>query len=332
MATTAATSREDSVGAVPEPRDLYRARERLAGVARHTPLQPSPWLSRTLGVEVHLKLECWQRTHSFKLRGACNAVAALPEADRRRGLVTASAGNHGQAVALAARLHGAAATVFVPTTAPETKKARIRGFGAELRETNGSYDDAAAEARVFAADAGATFIHAFSDPAVIAGQGTVGLEIVEELPAVSTVLVPVGGGGLAAGVGAALRGLTGGTARLIGVQSTATRAMYDAFHAGRVVPTSVVPSLCDGLAGEVEPASYEAARAVVREMRLVDEEAIGPAIRALYRHEGIVAEGAGVVGVAAALEEDFSVTGPLVIVISGGNIDARTLASILYGD
>ncbi|NIP78768.1 MAG: pyridoxal-phosphate dependent enzyme, partial [Gemmatimonadetes bacterium] len=192
-------------GAAPGLDAIREARQRNAAVVWRTPLEPSAWLAAVAGVPVHLKLECWQRTRSFKIRGAHNAVAALDDATRARGLVAASAGNHGLAVALAARVHGARATVFVPETAPATKKDRIRGSGAELREVAGSYDDAAAAARRFAAETGAHPVHAFADPAVVAGQGTVGLEIVEELPGVATVVVPVGGGGLAAGVGAALR-------------------------------------------------------------------------------------------------------------------------------
>ncbi|MFW5952449.1 MAG: threonine ammonia-lyase, partial [Gemmatimonadota bacterium] len=215
---------------LPDGFAIAAARERLAGVARPTPLARSPWLSERVGVAVHLKLECWQRTHSFKLRGAYNAVAALDPATRRRGLVTASAGNHGLAVAHAARLHGAPATVIVPRGAPATKKARIRREGAELREVEGTYDDAAAAARALADERDAHLLHAFADPEVVAGQATVGLEIVESLPDVREVVVPVGGGGLAAGVGAALRDRAP-AARVLGVQSTATRAMRDAFEA-----------------------------------------------------------------------------------------------------
>lgn len=315
-----------------DARDIYRARNRLANVARHTPLTRADWLSREVGIEVHLKLECWQRTHSFKLRGAVNAVGALRPDQRRHGLVTASAGNHGQALALAARQYATTATVFVPSDAPATKKARIRAYGASLREVEGGYDDAAREAVAFADRTGATYVHAFSDPAVVAGQGTVGLEIVEDLPGVRTVVVPVGGGGLAAGVGVALRALTGGRTALLGVQSTATRAMHAAFEAGRVVPTPLVPTLCDGLAGDVEDRSYRAARSVLRSMHLVEEAAVAPAIRALYDKEGVVAEGSGAVGVAAALTGALPLEDPTVIVVSGGNLDMKTLARILAGD
>lgn len=312
----------------PNVRQLYEARERVNRVARHTPLQHSPWLSERAGCEVYLKLECWQRTNSFKIRGAYNAVASLDEETREKGLVTASAGNHGQAVALAAREFGARATIFVPANAPETKKARIRGFGADLREIEGSFDDAAEAAREHSRTTGAYYVHAFVDPAVVAGQGTVGLEIIEDLPRVREVVVPVGGGGLVAGIGIALKSITGDSTRILGVQSTATSSMYRAFEAGSVVPTEIGTTLCDGLAGEVEAESFDRARNVVDGMVLVDEDHVAPAIRALYHRDGVVAEGAGAVGVAALLAGELELEGPAAIVISGGNIDVGNLARI----
>lgn len=312
----------------PNVRELYEARDRVNRVARHTPLQHSQWLSERAGCDVWLKLECWQRTNSFKMRGAYNAVASLDEATREKGLVTASAGNHGQAVALAAKLFGARATIFVPRNAPETKKARIRGFGAELREIEGIFDDAAAAARDHSETTGAYYVHAFVDPAVVAGQGTVGLEIIEDLPTVREVVVPVGGGGLVAGIGIALKSITGDSTKVIGVQSTMTSSMYHAFAANEVVETEIGKTLCDGLAGEVEAASFERALPVVDRMVLVDEEEVAPAIRALYHRDGVVAEGAGAVGVAALLAGDLELEGPAALVISGGNIDVDNLARI----
>lgn len=315
------------VGAAPDIAAIRDARRTLVGTVRHTPLERSPWLSELAGVDVHLKLECWQRTRSFKIRGAMNAVSSLDEAARRRGLVAASAGNHGLAVALAARLRGARATIFVPGGAPATKKDRIRREGAQLRTVAGGYDAAAAAARRFAAETGATPVHAFADPLVVAGQGTVGLEIVEDRPDVRHVVVPVGGGGLAAGVGAAVRAMS--PAEVLGVQSGATRAMHEAFAAGRVVPVAEEPTLCDGLAGETEPAPYEWARRVVASITLVPEEEIAGGIRSLYAHEGVVAEGAGVVGAVAVATGALELDGPTVVVISGGNIDPGPLARIL---
>jgi threonine dehydratase len=310
---------------------VYRARARTRGVTRSTPLVHSGWLSDRLGVAVHLKLECWQATHSFKLRGAYNAVAALGEGGRAPGLVTASAGNHGKALALAARLAGARASVFVPEGAAATKQSAIRRLGGELHPIPGSYDDAAAAARRFARETGARFVHAFNDPEVVAGQATVGLEIVEALPEVRTVVVPVGGGGLVAGVGLVVKTLAGPGARVLGVQSTATTAMHAAFVARAVVPTAVEPTLCDGLAGETEPESYERAWRVVDSLHLVAEARVAEAIGALFEEEGVVAEGSGAVGVAAALS-GLPLEGPVAIVISGGNIDRKELSRILQGD
>lgn len=319
--------RADLLAAVGLP-EVRRAHDRVRDVVRRTPLERSRWLSGRVGAPVHLKLECWQRTHSFKIRGALNAVRALDEESRGRGLVTASAGNHGQAVALAAELTGATATVFVPRSAPEAKKSRIRQYGAELREVDGSYDDAAARATAHAQHTGATLVHPFTDPRVVAGQATAALEILEDLPDVRTVVVPVGGGGLAAGAGIVVRAMAP-DARVVGVQSTATHAMHAALEAGRVVPTPVVPTLCDGLAGEVEPATFGAAQSLLDAVVLVEEAAVAPAIRHLYRREGLVAEGSGAVGVAALLEGLIPAEGPTAVIISGGNIDAATLADIL---
>jgi threonine dehydratase len=307
--------------------ELYQARARLRGVACRTPLHHSRWLSRAAGVPVHLKLECWQLTHSFKFRGAYNAVAALRESGRNPALVTASAGNHGQALALAADLHGAEATIFVPEDAPKAKQDRIRSFGGTLRPVHGTYDDAAVAARDHAVETGAHLVHGFDDPVVVAGQGTVGLEIVEDVPDLAEVVVPVGGGGLIAGVGLAV-GTLGTGVRVVGVQSDRTGAMHAAFRAGAVVPTPVTPTLCDGLAGETEPGAFARAWQVTDVLHLVSEEAVAEAIRALYVHEGIVAEGSGAVGIAAVLE-GLPLSGPAAIVVSGGNIDPHVLAPIL---
>jgi threonine dehydratase len=309
--------------------DILEARERIRAAVRNTPLQHSPWLSEQAGCPVYLKLECWQRTGSFKLRGVTTALTLLDTDSRARGLVTASAGNHGQALALAASELGVPVDIFVPEGTPETKKARIRRYGGQLHTVPGIYDDAAEAARTHAATRGGYLLHPFADPAVVAGQGTVGVEIAEALPRVRSVLVPVGGGGLIAGAGLALKTLTGGAARIIGVQSDATPAMHAAFEAGRVVPTPMGDTLAEGLSGETETASFEWARLVTDQMMLVEERSIAPAIRDLYRHDSVVAEGSGAVGVAAIRDGVVPLEGPAVVIITGGNIDAATLARIL---
>jgi threonine dehydratase len=307
--------------------DVLAARTRLRGLVRETPLQPSALPIGTHS-DVLLKLECWQRTGSFKLRGALNAVLSLSDAERSRGLVTASAGNHGQAVALAAQQTGAGAVVFVPHDAPAVKQERIRAFGAELRTDAADYDDAERLAEAYAGETGGIFVHAFSDPAVIAGQGTLGLELLDVCSDFTEILVPVGGGGLITGIGVLLKTALPDV-RVIGVQSTETRAMYEAFRAGRAVDVPIPPTLADGLAGCTDEATYRRARDVVDEMVLVTEPELENAIRLLFRHDGVVAEGAGAVTAAALLSGRVRLRGRCVAVISGGNIDGRRLAGIL---
>lgn len=310
--------------------DVLAAARRVQGVARRTPLERSAWLSERAGTEVWLKLETHQRTGSFKLRGAFNAVASLSADERARGLVTASAGNHGQGVALAASLAGVApAVVFVPAGAPEAKKRRIARYGAELRQVEGGYDDAHRAALAHAARTRAYFVNAFSDPAVVAGQGTVGLEIVQELPEVRTIVVPVGGGGIAGGIGIVAQAMGSGI-RVVGVQTEATSAMHASLAAGRVVSPPYRATLCEGLEGDVDARGLALAVEVLDGMVLVTEAAVRRAMRRLFQEEGIVAEGSAAVGVAALLEGAVErIDGPAVVVLTGGNVDGGRLAGIL---
>ncbi len=309
--------------------DVFAAARCLRGIVRRTPLQRSDALSERLGTEVHWKLETAQRTGSFKVRGACNVVATLSAEERARGLVTASAGNHGLGVALAAREFEAKATVFLPADAPEVKRRRIARLGAELRLVDGGYDDAHAEAEAFAESSGAVYVHAWSDPRTVAGQGTVGLEIVEELPGVRTIVVPVGGGGLVNGIGLVVRALGGGT-RIVGAQSEETAAMHASLAAGRLVSPPMGPTLCEGLSGDTDQPSLDLAREVVDEVVLVSESAVRRAIRWLYVEEGIVAEGSAAVAAAALLEGAVGdLAGPVAAVLTGSNLDAGRLAAIL---
>jgi threonine dehydratase len=321
---------ETAARVFPSLADVLVAARRLRGVARRTPLERSAWLSERAGAEVWLKLETQQRTGSFKLRGAYNAVAALSAEERARGLVTASAGNHGQGVALAASLAGLApAVVFVPAGAPEAKKRRIARYGAELREVQGTYDDAHHAAEAHAARTGACFINAFSDPDVVAGQGTVGLEIVQELPGVRTIIVPVGGGGISGGVGIVARAMGSGI-RVIGVQTEATSAMHASLATGRVVSAPYGATLCEGLQGDVDEPGLALAGEVLDGVVLVTEAAVRRAMRRLFQEEGIVAEGSGAVGVAALLEGAIEgIGGPAAVIITGGNVDGERLAGIL---
>jgi threonine dehydratase len=313
---------------LPAISDVLAARRRIAPFVRRTPLERSGSLSEAGDAQAWLKLECWQPTRSFKVRGAFSAVTALDGAARSRGLVTASAGNHGQAVALAARAAGARATVFVPAAAPAAKKSRIRRLGAVINEESPDYDAAEVAARAFAEERGGTFVHAYSDPRVVAGQGTVALEIIEELPGIRTLLVPVGGGGLIGGVGIVARAMAP-SARVIGVQSERTPVMHDSLAAGRVVERPVVATLADGLAGAIDERAFALARHVVDGMLLVSEPAIAAAMRWLQQEEGILAEGSGAVAVAALLEARGRFEGPVAAIVTGGNVDGGRLARIL---
>ena len=317
----------DSLTLGPTAQEIHEAHRAMAGAIRRTPLERCIWLSQLTGHDVWLKLECWQRTRSFKMRGAFNAVRSLDEGARSHGLVTASAGNHGQALALAARELGAAATIFVPSNAPETKKARIRAYGAVLDAESPTYDDAELAALACAEETGKTFVDAYSDRSVVAGQGTVAIEVLEDLPGVTHIVVPVGGGGLIAGIGIAAKASK--NIRITGVQSTHTTAMYDAFAAGRVVESPVPATIADGLAGQVNADSYARARDVVDEMILTSESAIPAAVRKLFTADGLVAEGAAATTVAAICEGALKLSGPTVLIITGGNIDAPRFASIL---
>jgi len=320
---------ETGGGAFPSLDDVRAAARRLEGVARRTPLEKSDALSEISGADVRLKLEGMQRTGSFKLRGAYNFVASLSPADRARGLVTASAGNHGQGVALAARLVGARAVVYVPAGAPDNKQRRIARHGAELRRVRGGYDDAHARAEAFAAATGAVYVHAFSDPAVVAGQATVGLEIFGDLPGVRTLVVPVGGGGLIGGIGVVARALGPGV-RVVGVQTHETAAVHASLAAGRLVSPPYGPTLCEGLSGDTDVVALELARRVVDEVVLVSEDAVRRAIRWLYVEEGVVAEGSAAVAAAALLEGAVeSLEGEVAAVLTGSNLDAPRLAQIL---
>lgn len=316
----------------PTAADVYAAADRVDGIVRRTPLEHSAALSEVVGAPVFLKLETQQRTGAFKVRGALNAVLCLPPERRARGLVTASAGNHGLGVAWAARYRGARATVFVPATAPATKRRRIARLGAELREVSGTYDDAQQEAERFATATGAEYVHAFSDPAVVAGQGTVAVEIFAELPAAATLLVPAGGGGLIGGMGLVARA-RGTSVRVVGVQSEETAALHASLRAGRLTSPSMGATLCEGLSGDIDQRSLALARKVVDDVVLVSEDAVRRAIRFLYLEEGIVAEGSAAVVAAALLDGALPpLPPPVVAVLTGGNLDAPVLANILGAD
>jgi threonine dehydratase len=292
-----------------------------------TPLRRSAWLSGVTGAGVFLKLETLQPTFSFKIRGALNAVLRLAEAGERSALVTASAGNHGRALAHAAHEAGLPLTVYAPAGAPTTKLDAIRLLGADLRLC-ADYDEAEAGAKAHGATGTATFISPYSHPDVIAGAGTVGLEILDEHPGIDTIVVPMGGGGLISGIAIACAH----AAEVMGVEVEASSPFTHGMAAGRIVQIEVGPTLADGLAGNLDPdtITFDVVRRHVRTIVRVSEEALEDAIRGIVREERVVAEGAGAAGVAAVLRGGVVKPGQQVaIVLSGGNIDTATLAAIL---
>jgi threonine dehydratase len=292
--------------------DVELARERLAGVARVTPVYGSETLSRLAGRGVHLKAENLQRTGSFKIRGAVNKLATLSDEERAAGVVAASAGNHGQAVAWAAREAGVTATIFVPQDAPMAKVEAARSYGARVEMGGEMFDECLSAARQHVEECDAVFVHPFEDPLVVAGQGTIGLELAEQLPQVETVVVPIGGGGLAAGIATALREMSPNV-RIVGVQ-----AEPEGF------------ALADGIAVKQRG---ELAMAIVEELAervvSVSAEEISQAILMLLERSKLVVEGAGAVGVAALLAGKVPGEGPVGIVLSGGNIDATSLIAVM---
>ena len=310
---------------------VEEAAVRLRGIARRTPLRRSPALEAVTGVETWLKLENEQLTGSFKLRGAFHTLATLDDASRSRGVVASSAGNHGLGLAWAARHFGVRATIFVPADAPAVKRDGIARLGATVDATRRDYDAAHAAALDFARERGALFVDPCAGDALLAGQGTVALEILEALPAVAMLVVAVGGGGLLGGVASVMRERSAGTT-IVGAQGDRTAAMARSLEAGRVVEVPVVPTLADGLAGQVDETGLAIGRRAIDCMAVVPEPAIERAIRWLALHEGVIAEGSGAVTVAALLEGAAGVVrGPAVAIVSGGNIDLERHRDIVAG-
>ena len=309
--------------------DIEAARVLLADVIRPTPLEFSRALSQRVGGDVHLKLENLQRAGSFKIRGAYTRIAGLTDAERARGVVAASAGNHAQGVALAAQLLGAHATVYMPTGAPIPKVQATRGYGAEVVFHGHTVDECLVAAREHAARTGAVLIHPFDHVDVVAGQGTCGLEIVEQCPDVRTVLVCTGGGGLLAGVATAVKAVRPDV-RVVGVQAGEAAAYPASLAAGRPVPLERMRTMADGIAvgcpGEVP---FALVQALVDDVVTVDEDLLARAMLFLMERAKQVAEPAGAAGVAALLEHPTDFEPPVVAVVSGGNIDPLLLMQVL---
>jgi threonine dehydratase len=320
------------------PREwIVAAAERIAPCITRTPVTHDPRR------DLYFKWENRQKTGSFKARGALNKVLTLEDWERDAGLVAASAGNHGQGVALAAGMVGARATVFAPESTPAVKVEKMRALGADLRLLPGSYEQVEIAALRYAYENNQTWVSPYNDPQVIAGQGTIGLELLEQVPLAPelTVLIPIGGGGLLSGIAAALRSTRRGNGaedelklRIVGVQPEASAFMYALVTRGNIEGVRDLPTVADGLAGGVEEGSFTIGlvRELADEILLVNEDRIAEAIAFAWRHYQEQIEGSGAVGLAAVL--DGQVKGPAVVIVSGGNIQPELHAMIVsqYGE
>ncbi|WP_026187270.1 hydroxyectoine utilization dehydratase EutB [Ensifer sp. BR816] len=314
--------------------DIEAAARRLSGRVLTTPLVASASLSRLCGVPVGLKLEHHQTTGSFKLRGATNAVLSLSNEEHARGVVAASTGNHGRALAHAARAEGSVATICMSHLVPENKVSEIRRLGADVRIVGRSQDEAQQEVERLVAKKGLVMVPPFDHPAVVAGQGTLGLEIVEQMPDVAIVLVPVSGGGLAAGVAAAVKARRPAT-RVIGLTMERGAAMQASLAAGKPVLVEEQPSLADSLGGGIgldNRVTFSMCREFLDDIILLTEAEIAAGMRHAYAEEREIVEGAGAVGIAALLAGKIkTIGGPVAVILSGRNVDMGLHLSVMNG-
>jgi len=310
--------------------DILAAAQVIRGVADGTPLVPSPFMTEASGQEFLLKLENMQPIGAFKLRGALNAVAALGDVP---GVTCCSTGNHGRGVAFAARARGLRAVICMSQLVPEAKVAGIRALGAEVRIAGRSQDDALALAQRLVVEEGLREISPFDDAGVIAGQGTIGLEILAKRPDTETLLVPLSGGGLAAGVALAAKSIRPDI-RVVGVSMNRGAAMHESLRAGRPVAVEEVASLADSLGGGIgmeNRLSFPMCRDLLDEVVLVSEEEIYRAMQVLYYEDRIVAEGACVVGLAAVLSGKIKLRGPSATIVTGRNLDMEMFTRVVTG-
>jgi threonine dehydratase len=315
-------------------RDVRLARQRIRPLASKTPLIHSRVLSTLVGSSVYLKLESLQETGSFKVRGAANRMVTLTAKERERGVITVSTGNHGRAVSYVAQRLDISATICIPEGVPSNKVEAIWRLGAEVAVCGGTYDEAEDSAPRLARERGLTMVNPYDDPFVIAGQGTIGMEIVEDLPEVDTVLVPVGGGGLISGIGLALKSARA-DARLIGVSMDRAPVMYHSLKAGRPVRMPEEETLADALVGGIgqdNQYTFRLSQKFVDDFVLVSEEGIATAMAFALEELHLVVEGGGAVGIAALLHGKLKKVGRnVVVVVSGGNVDSEALLEIAQG-
>src|SRR5512136_1117372 len=310
--------------------DIQQAQKEIAPYIKCTPLIHSVYLSKLCCAKIYLKLENQQITNAFKVRGAFNKLLHLTKKEERLGIITASAGNHGQAVAYAAKKLGFSVRIVVPTATPHVKVEGIRRWGADLVLWGDCYDEAEAYAKELAVKDKCAYISPYNDPLIIAGHGTVGLEIVEALSNVDIIVVPVGGGGLISGISIAAKGLKPDV-EIVGVQSEASPVMYESLRQGRIVEAPKTKTIAEGLSGGIEQGAltFEIAKHCIDRMLLVKESTIRSAVALLCVHEHIVAEGSGAAAIAPLLEDKLLFKGKRVAcVVTGGNIDAELLKEI----
>ncbi|MCX7781593.1 MAG: threonine ammonia-lyase [Negativicutes bacterium] len=308
---------------------IQRAHAAMQGIVHKTPLDRSRTFSAMTGCDLYLKLENLQKTGSFKIRGAYNKINSLSDAEKQRGVIAASAGNHAQGVAFAASAAGIRATIVMPEVAPLAKTMATRGYGAEVVLHGSVYDEAFQKAEAIQQETGQTFIHAFNDAAVIAGQGTVGLEILSELEDVAAIVVPIGGGGLIAGIALAVKELAPHV-KVYGVQAQGAPAMYMSkrFHALKTTPDAV--TFADGIAVKVPgDLTFSIIERYVDDVFVIDDEATASTILMLLERAKLMVEGAGAVSLAAVLHGRIPSRGKIVSVISGGNIDVNFISRII---
>ncbi len=328
------TTRIDPIGGDPTGpvligvAEIEAAAQLLAGVIRRTPMESSRPLQLLVGGPVYLKCENLQRTGSFKIRGAYTRIARLTDAERANGVVAASAGNHAQGVALAAAMLGCDATVFMPVGASIAKLTATRAYGATVYLLGETLDESLIEARAFAERTGAVLVHPFDHPDILRGQGTVGLEILEQVPEVATIVVATGGGGLISGIAAAVRGLRPDV-KIIGVQAEQAAAWPDSLAAGRPVRLRQMSTFADGIAvGEPTALTYSHVSELVDDMVTVSEDQLSRAMLLCLERAKLVVEPAGVAAVAAIMAAPQKFRPPVVAVLSGGNIDPLVLLHV----
>ena len=311
-------------------RSILEARRKIRNLVTKTPTYLSNVFSQRTGAEVYLKLECFQPVGVFKIRGAINKISSLSSAELERGLVTASSGNHGLAVAYAAKIYGAKAVVVVPENAVKEKVEAIESYGADIVKYGKDYDEAYSKALEIQKETGTTFVHPFEDPFVVAGQGTVGLELLEDVPDLNAIIVPVGGGGLISGISIAAKTLNP-KLRIVGVQSEGAPAVYRSWRAGKIVEVDSVNTVADGLAARKPlDLTFGIIKRYVDTVLLVSEEEIGEAVLALLHNAHILAEPSGAASLAALLFKYHPKPEEKVaVIISGANISIDYLASLL---